>query len=300
MSNPIGLASGFDKNGDLIHAFKYLGFGFAEIGSITAQVHDGNPKPRVWRLPADEGLINWLGLNSKGALAVSQKLANAEYSVPIGITIAKTNKPNINGQAAFEDMMFSFRAIRHLPILYVALNVSCPNTLDGILEETETLWAVIEQISKENPANLPIVLKLSPDSDEKLIQKMIDLGKRFSIAGYICGNTSVSRDDLQTAGAQEIKVGGLSGPPLKPLALSLCSKIYALKEEKQIIMGCGGISNGQDAYEFIRAGASVLQLYTALVYEGPSVVRKICEELSTLLNRDKLNLAEAVGIDLLK
>ncbi len=296
LSNPIGLAAGFDKNGDLVEALKYLGFSFAEIGSITGQGHEGNPKPRLWRLPADEGLINWLGLNNEGALKVSQKLAVSNFSIPIGITIAKTNKPNVTGEAIYEDMLLSFRAIRHLPLLYVALNVSCPNTHDGVVEEAGILARVIEQISKENTVQLPLVLKLSPDSNDELIEKMIQLGKSFSVAGYVCGNTSTSREGLKTSGVKNIKNGGLSGPPLKPLALTLCRKVYELKENNQIIMGCGGIRNGQDAYDFIRAGSTVLQIYTSLVYQGPSVVRKINEELSQLLKRDNLLLGQAIGI----
>ena len=297
LSNPIGLAAGFDKNGDLVHSLKHLGFGYAEVGSITAQAHEGNPKPRLWRLPADAGLINWLGLNSNGAVQVAERLAASDFSLPISANIAKTNKPDITGQAASEDMLFSFRTIKHLPLLYVSLNVSCPNTSEGVLEETGVLSTAIEQITKENPASLPILLKLSPDSDDSLIREMMAVGKRFGIAGYICGNTSMSRAGLRTDNAQNLKVGGLSGTPLKPLALALCRKVYALKEKSQIIIGCGGISNGQDAYDFIRAGASLLQLYTVLIYEGPSAVRKICEELSALLKRDDLTLLQAIGID---
>jgi dihydroorotate dehydrogenase len=299
LSNPIGLAAGFDKNGDLVHALKYLGFGYAEIGSITGQPHEGNPKPRLWRLPADNALINWLGLNNQGAAHIAEKLAASNISIPIGITIAKTNKPDITGNLAYEDMLTSFRAIRHLPILYVALNVSCPNTIDSILEEAGILSSVLEQINKENPAQLPILLKLSPDSDSRLIEEVMAMGKKFALTGYICSNTSLSRAEVKTMNARSMKVGGLSGPPLKALALTLCRRIYELKQDKQIIIGCGGITNGQDAYDFIRAGSTVLQLYTALVYRGPSVVRKICEELSTLLKRDGLTMSKAVGIDCL-
>ena len=126
---------------------------------------------------------------------------------------------------------------------------------------------------------------------------MIAIGNKFDIAGYICGNTSTTRQGLKSSEAKGIKVGGVSGPPLKPLALLLCHKIYRLKEKNQIIIGCGGISNGQDAYEFIRAGASLLQLYTALVYEGLGAVKRINDELSSLLKKDKLTLAQAIGID---
>ena len=283
----------------MVHALKYLGFGYAEIGSITGQAHKGNPKPRLWRLPADEGLINWMGLNNQGAIRIAEKLATSNLSLPIGITIAKTNKPDITGKLAYEDMLTSFRAIRHLPLAYVAINVSCPNTVDTILEETQTLSAVIEQINKENPAQLPLLLKLSFDIDNKLLEEVIGMGKKFSIAGYISSNTSLSRAGLKTSGAQKMTKGGLSGPPIKAQAIELCRKLYEVKEKNQIIMGCGGITHGQDAYDFIRAGATVVQLYTAIVYKGPGVVKKICEELSALLKRDGLTLNKAVGIDVL-
>jgi dihydroorotate dehydrogenase len=297
LTNPVGLAAGFDKNADLVHAFKYLGLGYAEIGSITGQEHGGNPQPRLWRLPEDKGLINWMGLNGKGAAVVAEKLAGANFSVPIAVNIAKTNKANIIGQLAYEDILSSFRAIRYLPVFYVTINVSCPNTSEGILEETSMISAVLEQIVKENHAKLPLLLKLSPDSDDKLISDITALGKRLNIAGYICGNTSLMRQGLKTPGAGDLKAGGLSGQPLKPLNLALCRKVYSLKERSQIIIGCGGISSGQDAYDFIRAGASLLQLYTALIYEGPGAVKKICQELSALMKKDKVTLNQTIGSD---
>jgi len=168
-----------------------------------------------------------------------------------------------------------------------------------IVEEAGILSSVIEQINKENPAQLPILLKLSPDSDNRLIEEVMAMGQKFSLAGYVCSNTSLTRSGLKTKNAQDMKVGGLSGPPLKSLALALCRRIYELKEDKQIVIGCGGITNGQDAYDFIRAGASTLQLYTALVYEGPGIVRKVCEELSALLKKDGLTVSRAVGADCL-
>ena len=149
LSNPIGLAAGFDKNADLVHALKFIGLGYAEIGSITGQANEGNPAPRLWRLPADRALINWLGLNTEGAVRVSEKLATGNLSLPISVNIAKTNKPTITGNAAYEDMLSSFRAIRHLPLLYVAINVSCPNTHEGVVEETDILSSLLEQIKKK-------------------------------------------------------------------------------------------------------------------------------------------------------
>lgn len=299
LSNPIGLAAGFDKNGNLVHAYKYLGFGHGEVGSISALPHEGNPKPRLYRLPADEALINWMGLNNEGAIKIAEKLATSDFSVPIGINIVKTNRAELYGDSAVEDLLFTFRAIRHLPILYVAINVSCVNTPEGILQETDVLSSLLEKIEDENPAKLPILLKLSEDGSDELIQKMLAIGKRFNIAGYICGNTTRQRPPLKTDAriVASIKQGGLSGPPIKQLILPLCQKVYELKEKDQIIISTGGVSTGQDAYEYIRAGSSAVQLYTSLVYEGPSVVRKICEQFSALLKRDDLTLAQAIGAD---
>ncbi len=298
LSNPIGLAAGFDKNGDLVHALKYLGFGYAEIGSISAQSHEGNPEPRLWRLPADNALINWLGLNSEGAITIAEKLATSKFSLPVGINIVKSNKPDIKSDTAVEDLLFTFRTIRHLPILYVVVNISCVNTPDGILQETNILASFLESIDRENPNKLPILIKLSEDGNDELIEKIVEIGKQFSIAGYICGNTSRQRPPLKTEKhiVDGIENGGLSGPPIKQLVLPLCRKVYQLKTPDQIIISNGGIANGQDAYDYIRAGSSLVQLYTALVYEGPSLVRNICEELSSLLRRDNLTLSQAVGV----
>ncbi len=299
LANPIGLAAGFDKNGDLIHALKYLGFGYAEIGSICAQAHGGNPKPRMWRLKADNALINWMGLNSEGVIRVAEKLADSKFSLPIAINIVKTNKPDIKGGSAIEDLLVTFRAIRYLPILYVVVNISCVNTPDGILQETNILSSFLESVVKENHNQLPILIKLSEDGNEELIEKIVEIGKQFSVAGYICGNTTRQRPVLKTEKniVDSIENGGLSGPPIKQLVLPLCRKVYSLKNTNQIIISNGGISTGQDAYDYIRAGASLVQLYTALIYEGPSVVRHICEELSALLKKDGITLGQAVGAD---
>lgn len=275
-----------------------MGFGYAEIGSVSAKAHEGNPKPRLWRLPADAALINWLGLNSEGVVTIAEKLANSKFSLPVGINIVKSNKPDIKGEAAVEDLLVTFRAIRHLPVLYVVVNISCVNTAEGIWQETNILSSFLESIAKENTNKLPILVKLSEDGNDELIEKIVEIGKQYSIAGYICGNTTRQRPPLKTEKhiVDSIENGGLSGPPIKQLVLPLCRKVYQLKKADQIIIANGGIANGQDAYDYIRAGVSVVQLYTALVYEGPSVIRKICEELSALLKRDGLTLEQAVGM----
>lgn len=299
LSNPIGLAAGFDKNADLVQILKYLGFGYAEVGGVTAQPHSGNPKPRLWRLPADKALINWMGFNSEGAVRVAEKLAKSQFSLPTGVNVAKTNKPGIHGEAAQEDVLFTLRTLRYLPFLYITIDISCVNTPEGILKDTTMLSALLEQVNKENTRKIPILLKLSEDADDDLTEKIVATGKEYSVAGYVCGNTTRQRPPLTTSPEiiAGIRNGGLSGPPIKKLVLPLCRKVYALKERNQIIISTGGISKGQDAYDYIRAGSTALQIYTALVYEGPGIVRKICEELSALLKRDGLTLSKAIGMD---
>lgn len=287
LANPVGLAAGFDKNADLVHVLDNLGFGFAEVGSITAQAKAGNPKPRLFRLPQDEAVINRMGLNGQGAERVCEKLSNAHISLPIGINIAKTNDPAIAGDAAIEDMVTSFRFARNLPVMYISLNVSCPNAKGGVVSESKALSLLLGEIQKNNEKGIPILLKLSPDSTPDFLEEVVEAAKQHGVSGFICGNTSTSRDCLTTAARDldAIGNGGLSGKPIKPLALALCAKVNSLKADSQIIIGCGGISSGADAYEFMANGASLVQLYTALVYQGPGVVAQINSELSELMQK---------------
>lgn len=300
LANPIGLSAGFDKNGDLVHSLKFLGFGFAEIGSVSNLEHEGNSKPRMWRLPEDNALINWMGLNSEGAVKVSEKLARSNFSLPISVNIVKSNKPEVKGERAVEDLLSTFRAIRHLPVMYVAINISCVNTADGIWQETNVLSSFLEFIGSENTNKLPILIKLSEDGSDELIEKIVEVGKKYNVAGFICGNTTRQRPALKTEKSvvDSIKNGGLSGSPIKQLVLPLCRKVYRLKKPEQIIIGNGGISTGQDVYDYIRAGSSAVQLYTALIYNGPRTVRNICDELSALLHRDGLSVKSACGLDI--
>ena len=298
--NPVGLAAGFDKNGDLVDILGDVGFGFAEIGSVTAQARAGNPKPRLFRLPEDQALINRLGLNGEGADHIADKLKKKRLSLPIGINIAKTNDPAIVGDAAIEDMFDTFRKVRDLPLAYITVNASCPNTQEGILTETSMLATLFAQMQEANHHQLPIFVKLSPDSSRQLIEDMVSTASKCNLAGYVIGNTTTSRGSLTTSPrvVEQIGNGGLSGQPLKKLALQLCQLVYKLKAPNQVIIGCGGISSGRDAYDFILGGASMVQLYTGLVYEGPTLPKRINEELSDLLRADGLSLADAVGMSL--
>jgi dihydroorotate dehydrogenase len=292
LRNPIGLAAGFDKNADLVHVLGHLGFGFAEVGSITAQARSGNEKPRLFRLPDDNAIINRMGLNGQGAEGVCKKLSSARFSLPIGVNIAKTNDPAIVGDTAIEDILTSFRYARSLPIMYITVNASCPNAKGGVVSEVQMLSTMMDELSKENQSGVPIFLKLSSDSTPAFIEEVVDAARRYRLHGFVCSNTTTSREQLLTATntVTAIGAGGLSGQPLKKRALTLCALTNSLKGPDQIIIGCGGISSGQDAFDFIMAGASFVQLYTAMVYQGPGVVAKIANELSTLLAREHISI----------
>jgi dihydroorotate dehydrogenase len=299
LSSPVGLAAGFDKNAKLLPYFQYLGFGYAEVGSLTARPSPGNPKPRLFRLPKDDALINYMGLNGDGAEVVAERLKSGS-GVPLAVNIARTNDPSLKGEATIEDIVFSFKTVKDLKVCYVAINVSCPNTAEGRLESTQELDEILNRVKGINTKRIPIFVKLSPDSPEDFLRAVAASGTKYGIAGYVCGNTSVSRSNLRTESKrlEAIGPGGLSGPPIKALALKQCQTLFKLKESSQQIIGCGGITTGQDAYDFIRAGASAVQIYTALIYRGPFAAKLIADELRNCLERDRVSLTAAIGSDL--
>jgi len=298
LRNPVGLAAGFDKNGDLVEWLRLMGFGFAEIGSVTGRASKGNPKPRVFRLPQDDAVINFMGLNGEGASNVAVKLAKSAPSLPLSINIAKTNDPAIVGDKAIEDFVSSFRAVKDLSVIYVAVNVSCPNTHESKLAEVSTIDSVIQEIVSLNDRKLPLFLKLSPDSDSEMLERVVEMATKHGLAGFICGNTSTNRSTLTTAADEVAKIGpgGLSGPPIRERALGVCHQVYKLKEKNQQIIACGGIDSGESAFRFIEAGASAVELYTGLVYHGPFLPFAICRELDAILSDRSMNLSDAVGV----
>lgn len=297
LSNPVGLAAGFDKNATLLNCIDGLGVGFVEVGSITGRPSKGNPRPRLFRLPGDQAVINFMGLNGDGADVVAQRLKFAEPEVPFGINIAKTNDPSLIGDLAVADILHSFKAICKIPASYVAINVSCPNTQEEISAIGKELSLVLGEIRSANINGLPILIKLSPDSDDRLLDELVSVASGNRVAGFICGNTSMDRSGLINSKEElgYINRGGMSGRPLKPGALDLVRRVNQRKERGQIIIGCGGIASGEDAFDFVIAGASLLEIYTCLVYEGPLVASIIAQQLSGLLAREGLTLKEAVG-----
>ena len=292
--NPIGLAAGFDKNARLDVWLDALGFGFAEIGSVTAIPGEGNPLPRLFRLPEDSAVINRLGLNGDGAEVVAARAATLKSHTPYAINIAKSNHPSIVGEAATTDLVDSFLKVKNLPLAYLTVNASCPNTHDGITRETNELEAAIQVMQLTNERDIPIFLKLSPDSSNSLLENLVDLGKRFKLAGFICGNTTTTRTGLKMSEGEvkSIGNGGLSGRPLKPLALDLCKNVVKMMDAHQSVIACGGIASGEDAFQFLQAGASAVQLYTSLIYKGPAVVLSIKIELAEILRRQGTTVME--------
>jgi dihydroorotate dehydrogenase len=308
--NPVGLAAGFDKNARLVRFWSKLGFGFAEVGSVSARPASGNKRPRAFRLPEDQALLNRMGLNNQGARRVAKRLSKVGRSLdfPVGINLAKTHDPKIMGDAAVEDFLESFRLLAPLAS-YVALNISCPNTKEGkTFEDPVVLDTLLMALFAERRAmnqNVPILLKLSPPPTERVvydsqIEDIVALAHQHGVAGLIATNTTTDFEGLNTPDAELERIGngGLSGAPLEVRSTRMVRYLYNVTDGKLPIIGVGGVASPESAYAKIRAGASLVQLYTGLVYEGPGVVKHIKQGLAALLRSDGFsNIKDAIGID---
>lgn len=283
-ANPVGLAAGFDKNARAVCAWENLGFGFCEVGTITAKAQPGNPKPRLFRLPADQALINRLGFNNLGAEAVAANLRKAwdagrQPKIPLGINIGKSKVTPLADAPA--DYAFSLEKLYDFAS-YFTVNISSPNT-KGLrdLQQGENLSALLQTISEKNkglarsrniPAK-PLCVKLAPDlSDDELVSSLKMLIE-FGIAGVILTNTTLSRHNLKSARARE--EGGLSGAPVRARSTAMIKIAKETAGRYLAIIGCGGIFSLEDAREKLDAGAALVQVYTGLIYKGPSLPGKI-------------------------
>lgn len=289
--NPIGLAAGFDKNATTLPLMERMGFGFVEVGSITANPSTGNPKPRSFRLPKDLSLVNRLGLNNDGAQTISRRFKKVDLSIPIGINIAKTHNPDITGERALEDYKKSFNLVKDTAD-YITLNISCPNTTEGkTFEDPEALNSLLNTLEVGKDASLPAVLvKLSADLDDSLLDDLLAVSEKHAIDGYVAVNTSSRRDNLKTSRNEINRIGrgGLSGKAISEKSTKIIKKINAYTKGEKIIIGVGGIFSSEDAIEKLKAGADLLQIYTGLVYEGPGLVKKINQEIAAYLNEKNL------------
>ncbi len=309
--NPVGLAAGFDKDARAAHAMARLGFGFAEVGTLTPQPQPGNPRPRLFRLAEDRAVINRLGFNNNGQAAAAVRLRSLRAAgcvIPIGINIG-ANKANASGDAAIADYVAGVEAMAGLAE-YLTVNISSPNT-PGLraLQDKGALDALLGAVmaargdagpprpDAKGPRPLPpVFLKVAPDLAPADIDDIVGLAHAHRLGALIVSNTTISRPPLESQLASE--AGGLSGAPLRDLALQRLRDFRSAGSGDIALIGVGGIASAADAYARIAAGASLVQLYSAMVYEGPGLAARIARGLAALLDRDGFgSIADAVGSD---
>jgi dihydroorotate dehydrogenase len=301
---PVGLAAGFDKDAEYFEALHALGFGFIEVGTLTGRPQPGNPRPRLFRLPADRALVNRMGFNNKGSAAAAEALARRRVGPVLGLNIGKSKV--VPNEKAVSDYLASFE--RLFPFgRYFVVNVSSPNT-PGLreLQERGPLTALLRALAEKN-AELaarhgaeprPILLKIAPDLSERQVAAIVEMTQEVPIAGLVATNTTISRDGLRTPAARVAAAGagGLSGAPLTERSRRLVADLYRRTDGRLPIVGVGGIMSGEDAWQMIRAGASLVQVYTGFVYGGPGFVRSINRHLLRRLTESgRRSLDEVVG-----
>ncbi len=277
--NPVGLAAGFDKDGKHFRAMSALGFGFIEIGTVTPLGQEGNPQPRLFRLPEDEALINRMGFNNEGVEALVERLKKGKpKNLIIGGNIGK-NKATPNEEAT-RDYAICFEALFNY-VDYFVVNVSSPNTPNlRALQEKGPLTELLSHLqflNKQKPRPKPILLKIAPDLTNEQLDDILDIVQETAIDGVIATNTTIARNGLKTnsLAIENIGAGGLSGKPVRERSTEIIHYLYQKSGGKLTIIGVGGIASAEDALEKIHAGAALVQVYSGLVYEGPGLVKKI-------------------------
>jgi dihydroorotate dehydrogenase len=305
--NPVGLAAGFDKNAVAVRAIAGFGFGFIEIGAVTALAQPGNPKPRLYRLPADEALINQLGFNNEGAMAIAERLRTLRRNgiplkIPLGINIGRSKI--VETKDAAVDYAFTFEKLYPYGDFFT-VNVSSPNTPQlRDLHQRDLLQGLLRAIQEKNyqlssrsgTTPKPVLVKIAPDMDFSQADDIVEVAMSAKIAGIIATNATAFLREKLISRSQE--PGGLSGKPLRALATSFVRHLYRAVGGQIPIIGVGGVFTADDAYEKIKAGASAVQIYTGFIYEGPAAVKRINRGLIRLLERDGFqSIDEAVGAD---
>ena len=274
--NPVGLAAGFDKNAKLIDEFAALGFGFIEVGTVTPKGQEGNPTPRLFRLPEDEALINRMGFNNEGLEAMKKRLLARKSQVIVGGNLGK-NKLTPNEEAE-EDYCMGFEALYEV-VDYFVVNVSSPNTPNlRALQEKEPLKKLLVRLQDLNATKLapkPILLKIAPDLSNEQLDDVIEIVLETKLAGVIATNTTLSREGLRTSESLRSEMGGLSGKPLTHRSTEVIRYLHQKSRGQFPIVGVGGIHSAADAVEKMKAGASLIQIYTGFIYEGPELIQDI-------------------------
>jgi dihydroorotate dehydrogenase len=301
-STPIGLAAGMDKDAEAFEAFGALGFGFVEVGTLTAHPQPGNPRPRLFRLVEDRALINRMGFNNHGARAAAERIAaTTERTTVLGINIGKSKV--VPNEAALDDYAQSAAFLApHAD--YLVVNVSSPNT-PGLrdLQAVSVLRPLLVRVrneldTAERARRIPLLLKIAPDLADADIDAVAELALELKLDGVIATNTTITRAGLQASPAvvSELGTGGLSGAPLKQRALEVLRRLRAKLGNQVVLIAAGGIENADDAWARIRAGATLIQLYTGLVYEGPDLPRRIADGLAARVREAGLSsITNAIG-----
>ncbi len=298
--NPVGLAAGFDKFARAVPAWPRLGFGFAEIGTITGLAQPGNDRPRLFRLPQDQALINRLGFNNDGAESTARTLKRWDkrgklHEIPIGINIGKSKAVELSRAA--DEYRTSFELLKPYGDYFV-INVSSPNT-PGLraLQDKTLLRDILHGIQQANrPVSKPLFVKIAPELTFAQVDEVLEVCEVLGLAGLVATNTTTERRGLRAPSALAEQEGGMSGRPLKNRSTEIVRHVYGQSRGRLAIIGVGGIFDGTDAYEKILAGASLVQVYTGFVYQGPGLCRAINRTLIRLLRRDGFrNIREAVG-----
>jgi len=303
--NPVGLAAGLDKNATATSALAALGFGFVEIGSVTNIPQPGNPKPRLFRLPLDKALINRAGFNNDGTAVVCQRLLNGRPPCVLGVNIGKSKVVDL--QDAEADYLASFELARSVAD-YVVVNVSSPNTPNlRELQRPAALSSLLRSLQAKNlelssmpnsRSAVPLLVKIAPDLTGLELAEIVDIVLDTGIAGIIATNTTIGRGGLKTqqSNVETIGAGGLSGAPLRNMSNGIVANLFRLTKGRIPIIGTGGVFTAEDAWEKICAGASLIQLYTGMIYEGPLVAWRINKRLKSIFDKSGFkSLDEAIG-----
>ncbi|MDH6246105.1 quinone-dependent dihydroorotate dehydrogenase [Mycobacterium sp. OTB74] len=289
---PAGLAAGFDKDGSGINVWGALGFGYAEVGTVTAQAQPGNPPPRLFRLPDDRGLLNRMGFNNHGAGSMAVSLAHSQSTVPIGVNIGKTKVTP--PEQAVADYAESARLVGPLAD-FVVVNVSSPNT-PGLrdLQAVSSLRPILAAVRAETTK--PVLVKIAPDLSDEDVDEIADLAVELGLAGIVATNTTISRAGLLTPGVDDLGSGGVSGPPVAARSVEILRRLYRRVGDRLVLISVGGIETADDAWERIIAGASLVQGYTGFIYVGGLWAKHIHDGIAAKLRAGGFaSLADAVG-----
>jgi dihydroorotate dehydrogenase (fumarate)/dihydroorotate dehydrogenase len=300
--SPIGLAAGYDKSGRAVDAMAALGFGFVEVGSVSAKRSQGNPKPRLWRLPEDEAVCVYYGLPNDGAPVVAERLKKVRTAAPVGVNLVNTNQGagiSLDAEAILADYVESSRQLQP-HAAYLMLNLSCPNTCDGkaFFADSSRLRDLLDRLA-DLPATSPIFLKVTPDCDVQQFEDLLRAIEPYEfVKGVMLNLSSTRREGLKTdPSVWQDWPGAISGAPTRDWMLDRIGNFYSrIDPQRHVLIAAGGVSSGDDAYRLIRSGASLVQLLTALIYRGPLVVQQINRRLAERLEQDGFeSVSQAVG-----